>query len=118
MVDKEFTFVLGARAPQMREIGRVLRRTNRAFVHAARDRLPVSARPQRRGAASSAGARSVRGFAANASRESLAVARLPAHLQAADSLGKLAPVEDPRFRTINESDLIEILRLQTAHRVR
>jgi hypothetical protein len=44
MVDKESIFVLGAQDPEMREIGNALRKVNRAFVHAARERLPVSAR--------------------------------------------------------------------------
>lgn len=44
MVDKEATFVLGAQDPEMREIAKVLRKENRAFVHAAKDRLPVSSR--------------------------------------------------------------------------
>jgi hypothetical protein len=44
MVDKEFTFVLGAQDPEMREIAKVLKKENRAFLHAAKDRLPVSAR--------------------------------------------------------------------------
>jgi hypothetical protein len=44
MVDKEFTFVLGAQDPEMREIRNALRKVNRAFVHAAKDRLPVSSR--------------------------------------------------------------------------
>jgi hypothetical protein len=44
MVEKEFTFVLGARDPEMREIAKVLGEENRAFVHAAKDEAPVSAR--------------------------------------------------------------------------
>jgi hypothetical protein len=44
MIDKDFTFVLGARDPEMREIAKVLKEDNRALVHAARAALPVSAR--------------------------------------------------------------------------
>lgn len=35
MVDKDWTFVLGAQDPEMREIERMLRRAGRPFVHAA-----------------------------------------------------------------------------------
>jgi hypothetical protein len=44
MVDKGFTFVLGARDPEMREIAKVLGEENRPFVHAASAGAPVSAR--------------------------------------------------------------------------
>ena len=37
MVDKLWTFVLGAQDPEMREIERVLARTNAPFMHAARN---------------------------------------------------------------------------------
>ena len=44
MIDKDFIFVLGAQDPEMREIARVLRRENRAFVHAAQAGRPVAPR--------------------------------------------------------------------------
>lgn len=44
MIDKEFSFVLGAQDPEMREIAKVLKTPNRAFVHAAKARVAVSAR--------------------------------------------------------------------------
>jgi hypothetical protein len=44
MIDTETTFVLGAQDPEMREIAKVLKRQNRAFVHAAKKKMPVSTR--------------------------------------------------------------------------
>lgn len=44
MVDKEWVFVLGAQDPEMREIERSLRRTNRPFMHAARQGERCNAR--------------------------------------------------------------------------
>lgn len=44
MVDKEAMFVLGAQDPEMREIAQVLRKANRRFTHAAKQRTPVSTR--------------------------------------------------------------------------
>ena len=41
MVDKEATFVLGAPDPEMREIVRVLKKSGRVFVQAAKDRVAV-----------------------------------------------------------------------------
>jgi len=37
MIDKEFTFVLGALEPEMREIERMVARADRSFLHAARE---------------------------------------------------------------------------------
>ena len=44
MVDKDWTFVLGAQDPEMREIERALRRAARIFVHAARSGERCNAR--------------------------------------------------------------------------
>lgn len=44
MVDKECTFVLGAQDPEMREIEHVVKRSGRAFLHAAREGWRVSPR--------------------------------------------------------------------------
>jgi hypothetical protein len=44
MVDKDFAFVLGAQDPEMREIAHILRRVQRRYVHAAKDRMRVSSR--------------------------------------------------------------------------
>jgi hypothetical protein len=44
MVDKEAIFVLGALDPEMREIAKVLKKSGREAVRAAKDRYPVSTR--------------------------------------------------------------------------
>jgi hypothetical protein len=44
MVDKEFTFVLGAQDPEMREIGSLLTRQKRRSIRAAKAGFPVTSR--------------------------------------------------------------------------
>lgn len=43
-LEREYTFVVGARDPEMREIARVLKDDRRRYVHAAREGAPVAAR--------------------------------------------------------------------------
>ena len=42
MIDREWTFVLGAQDPEMREIERVVGSAGHAFVHAAKGRRRVA----------------------------------------------------------------------------